>query len=811
MRASLFVGGLLCAWVCSLGVAQDLEPVGGNQVVEVQIEGTRNTDAAEVFKILTLRKGDDLTQPAVRQKVDEDLRAIVALGHYQDAIVATEPVLGGQRVIYQVLEYPLIGAVEFSGNRRVGSGRLLDEIGFDRRTRVFASPEQISQYRDKLQLYYQQKSIPEVELITQTEKRGENEVTLHFIVNESRKAKVTEVHFEGNTALTDRFLAKQVKTKRSWSIIRRRLDPTQLEIDVERIKQLYRDRGYLDVQVAAREPELKEKGYSVTFNIEEGQPYTVNQITMQGNALFTTEELFSAMKTGTGQIYNESQFNTDLQGIVEKYREQGYLRASVRPELEPHRDTCRVDVVVRFAENDVVYLGNLQIQGVTNLEQPGQEPQPAPLKSKDFVVLREVRLEDNERISWTAVDRAGKIYCASEEYILDWSEIKRSKRRLDQLGYFTRNGVSFEPELTADPDVMDLILRLEEQRTGLISFGVGYSTEFGPSVFFNLQENNFLGRGMRFGLSADVGKRRTSFDLNFEEPHLFDSDVSMAWNVYDITTDKFQSRDFEDHRTGGSVRFGTELWEDVFGYIRLRYEDVEIEDVVEGVFTDVIYPEEYLNRSSSTGSVTLSLVNNTTDFPISPTSGYRNSISVETAGLVGENEFVKGIAESSFYRKVTKKLVLALNGQVGLVQGYGDTDVVPLQERFFMGGANTIRGFEYGAVGPRDHIRIFGVNADGFFEQIKEVRVGGEDMLLFKGELRYPITEVLEGVAFLDAGGTWREAGDFDLGDMRYSTGLGLRVNLPIGALIRLDFGIPLNAEGHEEKQPIHFSFGQSF
>ncbi|HNT35371.1 MAG TPA: BamA/TamA family outer membrane protein, partial [bacterium] len=543
--------------------------------------------------------------------------------------------------------------------------------------------------------------------------------------------------------------------------------------------------------------------------------YAVGKIRLEGNTLFGEDEIRQAMLTDRGQVFNQSQFVKDLETVRDLYRDQGYILAQIQPRLDKDEQNDVVDVTLSISEGYLIFLGNVIVQGVTTFDDGTREA--IGLKTRDHVILREIRMSWDERIAWKKVGSDPSVYEQKDDvaqereepYVLDWGEVKKSKRRLENLGFFKKDRVEFEPQLTEDPEMMDLLVRLEEQHTGNISFGAGFSTEYGASLFFGLSEKNLFGRGQALDLSGEIGSRRQSFRIGFTEPYLFDSDYSFGADLYNTTIERFSGRDFQENRKGGSIRIGRQFWEHYTWYVRLKHEAVKLDDVFYGggrVVTEEM-PPEYEELSTKVNSLTLTLVKDTRDLFQAPTKGYKNLVSLEQAGF-GGTPFTKVKAETSWYTKLTQKMVLAVNGELGAIGEFSDE--IPLSERFFLGGAETVRGYEYGTISPVDFISYWR-DDHGLYLDRRDVRVGGEEMMLLKTEVRYPITDIIEGVVFVDAGGTWRELGDFDTGVIRYSTGLGLRIQLPIGAMIRLDYGHALNPDEYQDTQPIHFSFGHSF
>lgn len=806
MGIQLMAAGRLCA-----------QTLPENRVSEIAVRGLIHASEDEIRKVISVQLGDDITRRETELKIRRDISSITALKKFRTVSVADEDVATGKRIIYQVYEYPILVDATFAGNHKLRTRTLREEMLPEKKRMIFLSPEVEKQHVEKLRQYCQKKGYSNIGIEHRTEVTGEGEATIHFTIEEGSRTKITEAYVDGNYFFTHKQVFKSIRSRPSWFIFTRRYNKAQMDADLATIEQMYRDNGYLDVKATADTPtpSYKRGGVAINISVEEGAQYVTGKVRIEGNTLFGEDEIRETMLTDRGEVFNQSQFFKDLDAVRDLYRDQGYILAQVQPRLEKDENNDVVDVNLNVVEGHLIFLGNLIVQGVTTFDDGTREP--IGLKTRDYVILREIRMSWYERIPWKKIGRDPSLYTQQESvmeereepYVLDWGEIKKSKRRLENLGFFKKDRVEFEPQLTEDPEIMDLLVRLEEQHTGNISFGAGFSTEYGASLFFGLSEKNLFGRGQALDLSGEIGSRRRSFRIGFTEPYLFNSDYSFGADLYNTTIERFSGRDFQENRKGGSIRIGRKFWENYSWFVRLKHEAVELDEVFYrgGRVVTQDMPPEYEELSTKVNSLTLTLAKDTRDYFQAPTKGYRNVASIEQAGF-GGTPFTKVKAETSWYTKLSEKLVLAVNGEVGAIAEFSDE--IPLSERFFLGGAETVRGYEYGTISPVDYISYWR-DDHGLYLDRRDVRVGGEEMLLLKTEVRYPITDIIEGVVFVDAGGTWRELGDLDTGVIRYSTGLGLRIQLPIGAMIRLDYGHALNPDRYQDTQPIHFSFGHSF
>ncbi len=782
------------------------------RIEEVRIEGTQNVDPESIRQVLEVQTGQDLSKGEVQLTVREDVKRAAKVPGVKDVLVTSEPLTEGIRLIFEISEYPLLSELRFSGNKKYDDERLRRELGFVRKAgifryeqaQVFNSPLQEKQYIDKLMEIYQEKGFARTEVTTEAENLTEDTVALRFDIREGKKFVLVKTEFEGNEDFTPKEILKgaRIRTKKPWwHLFAKAVKQEDLDADVLRLTRFYEDSGHYRVKVEQDEPEVirKDRGVKVVFRIEEGETYNFGEVSAAGNRIFSTTEIVEKRYTAPGVLFNRTELEKDAFEIGDQYRSQGYIYTVVQPTLKPRDEDREIDLTWDIAESSRFRLGEIHPEGVVELEDKSIED--VPLKTKDYVILREFDLKRGD--------------------VLDWSRIRRSERDLLNLGYFKRMENVYparlkygaQPELVeGSTDTLDIRLRLEEEPTGLVTFGGGYSTASGASVFVGVQERNLFGRGWRANVGATIGTRRQSYQLSFTEPYLFGSDYSLTLDLYRRFQDAYGGREFDDTRTGGSLRLSKEIADDLYASVRYKLEQVEIGDIDKKGTRATYRPEVYQEDTTTTSSLTFGLTHDTRDYIMNPSRGHRYSGSVELAGLGGDTEFWKAIGEASWYHLLAKRLILAMDLEMGWAEPFGGTDLLPLQERFFMGGANSVRGFEEGGLGPREpFIVLRRLNSGVWYDDQDDVAIGGELEFQTRTELRYEITDQIQGVVFLDSGAVWEEASDLDFSDLRLSTGVGLRVNLPIGAAIRLDLGYPLIQEDTDDTRVFHFGFNQSF
>lgn len=772
---------------------------------EVRVDGAAYTDEQTVRDLITVRAGDDLSSPAVQQRIRDDVRAIFALGYYSDVYTAPELDASGAVFTYHVQEKPRITDIRFEGNEKYKRNRLLRELGLEDEWRLmFFDDRQAQSLVDTLREFYITQAFPNVSISWSAEDGAEpNTRSLVMTIDEGEKRPVEEIEFIGNQVLSDKLLKDRIETKESWwFIIKNEYNEEIAKLDALRLQRAYWDYGYLDAQVELLPVEPYDGGLKVSFEIDEGEPYTLGAIELSGNTLFSDEQLLDKIESKPGDRFEAGRLQQQEIEMLNLYREQGYLDVSAPalPEQivkDEENKVANLNVVIREAPRK--YLGQVDIQGVITLDDGTVVPtQEGEFKTKDFVVTREIELVEGEPI--------------------DWTQVLESDRNLVNTGFFKSNPFpqrgqlnlvpGFERVPTSDPNIENLLLRLEEEQTGSLSFGGGVSTTYGPSVFATLSENNLFGYGVRGSVTGEFGEFRTRAILSFFEPYLLGSDISLDWDIFWIDTRGFGGRRFDEERIGTTFLFSKEItdeFEFLFGF-KIEDTDLSPESGTRFDLDPVTIPDVFNIGKNLTTSVTVGFDYDTRDFRLDPTDGIFARSTVEIAGLA-DNEFIKQRNEFNYYKQLFERTVLAASTQFEWGFAYGDPDFLPLQERFFVGGSRTVRGFEEGGIGQSERV-FFKDPVLGSFRTF----LGGEAAHVNNLEMRYRFSEVVQGVAFFDVGTSWPELGDIDPSEYRMSTGLGIRIKIPfVNALIRFDFPFVLRKFDDDDTEIFHFSFGQTF
>lgn len=758
-----------CIISCLPAIAEE-EP-GQKLVKYVDVKNNKTVSGATILSKLKTKKGDMFSQKVV----DEDLKRLYLLGFFSDVSVSIEDVQDGVGVVFTVIEKASLTKIVFIGNRVFNSKKL--ESTVQSKLSEFADERKLKKDADSIKDLYEKKGYPWVEVTYKIEvDEANNPSKAIFTINEGAKAVVRKIDLLGNTAFSDKRIAKIMKSRTAGFFRSGVYKKEVLEDDMERIKNFYKQAGYLDVKPEYEiifQEKARKKWIEVAVRIEEGRKYVAGDIGLSGNAVFSSEELKALLKMKQGDTFTEEALHADVGSIQEHYFDKGYIMARVRPDTILNVETDRIDITYVLSEGEVAYVNKINVRGNT--------------KTKDIVIRRELRIKPGERY--------------------DGAKLKRSKERLYNLGYF--EDITFDTEETDEPDKRDLVVDVKETKTGEFSFGGGFSSVDKLIGFVEIEQKNFdmlnfptfTGDGQDIKLRGEFGSTRKNYLLSWTEPWIFNKPLSFGFDLYAEEHDKSGSTGYayDETRQGGDIRLGKEFNEFLRGDFTYRIESVDISNLDSNV-SQSLKDEEGKNTVVSTIT---QLTNDTTDNKFNPTKGSVVTGSIEVAGgpFGGDKDFAKFFNSISRYSEIGP-FVLELKLRDGVVTTYGgDNGAVPVYERFFAGGTYTIRGYKERDIGPKDQ------SGDP---------VGGGTLAISNIELTAPIMENLKGALFVDAGNVWpvpdsKPKGGKASGGVRVGVGVGVRIKTPIGP-IKLDYGFPVNPDdGQSDTGRVHFSMSRGF
>ncbi len=741
---------------------QQLPPV---KSIEVQFVGPQSVSKEKILANMRTRVG----KPYSSTVTEEDVRNLYATNNVTNVRIFGEPQGDGVKVIVVVQTKSTVSEVLINGVTRFKPGKIRDQI--NTKPGDALSESALNADKQKIIEYYQGKGYGDVDVTFHTkatDATGTAQVT--FDVAEGVRSKIDNVNFEGNTVLSRKQLLKVIKTKHKgllqiFSSTAGKLNSDQLEADREAIRALYNSKGYIDAEV--REPAIvrHDQKVDVTFPVVEGREYRVGKVTYSGARVFPLDELTKGLQLKAGGVYSPQGLAADRKALGDLYGSKGYLDLQVSATPSPGGAGI-VNVDFRLDEGIQYYVDKVNIAGNT--------------RTKDKVVRRELPLAPGD--------------------IFNTNRMQAGQARLENLKYFSKVDVRPAEPLISVPGRRDLDVDVTETRTGSFNFGAGFSSIDNLLGFVELTQGNFdvagwprfQGAGQKFRVRAQYGTQRKDFIISLTEPYFLDQKLSLGGELY-YRDASYTSSVYDERRYGGAISLRKPLGEFTAGRLEYRLEEVGIHNFDDGVSQEIRSEEGDLLKSQ----ISLGVTNDTRDRIYIPRRGHRIDAQAYFSGLGGDEKIYGFDLEASQYIHLPGDTILTLEAQVAGVDGWGSDDRVPIFDRLYLGGPNSLRGFSYRDVGPKDE------NGEP---------VGGRTLARFTVEYTFPIVESVRGAIFYDAGFVNRASWDFGTGNINSDVGIGLLLELPALGPIRIDYGIPIQADkDNDSSGKFQFNVGYKF
>ncbi len=736
-----------------------LRILGKERLHHIEVKGNRRIEADAIQSQMQTREGE-LVSPI---RLREDLKAIYRMGYFTDVKFDVSDTPEGRVLTVIVAEKPAIRDISFRGNTKVKDKALLEAMEI--KTLSVASESVIKEAIEKGLRVYRGKGYYEASMTYDLLPITPEEVNLVFNVNEGGPVYVKDISFEGVQAFKTSKLKGLMETKeKGWvPLISRitgagKLSRDILERDTEKIGAYYFNHGYIKAKVGEPRVDIRQGRVYITIPITEGPQYKVGKIDLQGDLLDDKETLRKKLDIIGEEIYSREVIQKDISTLSDFYADQGYANADVTPLLRENEEKLTVDITFDISQGKKVYFERIEIAG--------------NIKTRDKVIRREMRVYEQELFSAT--------------------KLKESMRNLRRLEYF--EDVNFSTTPGSAPDRMNLKVTIKERPTGTFGVGVGYSTQDRLVGMVEVSQNNLFGRGQRLQVQAIIGSIASRYRISFLEPYFLDRPLGLGVDAYNW------SRAFDEYtRTsfGGSVRLSHPLrWKYTHAFWSYRYENVSLTDLTfSALQTPAIVEARDIHNTSA---MTFGVRRDSRDSIFLPTKGSDQSVSVEWAGLGGDVAFIRYILDAAFYFPWKARTVWVLHGRVGYLQAL-DYGRQPAYELFYLGGIDSIRGFKYAEISPRDPDTLDRVGGDRFFQ--------------INTEYRFPFPLLnkygIVGLAFFDCGNVYGAPNTL-VPNVRTSAGGGIRWYSPMGPL-RVEWGYNLNKKPWERQSAWEFSVGGAF
>ncbi len=775
-------------------------PISHIGTISVKFVGMANVSEQVVRANMALREDTDLDESLI----DRDIRSLYKTGLFEFIEVKRESLTGNTvNLVIEVTPKFRVLAIRYQGAKAYKDHRLSKEIKTVQNGSL--DERQVKDDAQKIYEFYQKGGFNQAQVTYSIERnRSTGFGTVTFKIREGAKVKIAAINFVGNDHIKAKKLRKEMETKKwhmfSWLTGSGRLKDDEFDDDLNKLRDYYREDGYLDVDIPEDKITFdypKPSQLVITIRITEGRQYRIGDITFSGNKVHSARLLQFLPRQHKGMIFCPSKLDKDVETIEDFYGRDGYLdpETHVRLVRKPNLQTGNIDIEYQITEGEKFQVESINIAGNT--------------KTKSVVILRELVLGPGDVFSSVLM--------------------KISKLRLENTRFF-EDPLNVTAESTNIPGRRNLKISVTEARTGNLTFGAGFSTLEKAVVFAEVTQSNFdfknrksffQGDGQKFRLRFQVGSQSSEIILSFEEPWLFQRELGLGFNLFRTTSD-YNSSYYQEVRTGGEIFLRKRLFNWLEGRLGYTYEIVSIDNVAPNAPISI----QLLAGNTKTSKLSLTLSQDTRDKIINPTRGVYASFQADMAGgiLGGDNNWYRLDFHGSRFFPIAEfqDQVLALIGRAGIIQSFGDsrkqitrtfnfsdpttgvvtpvslayTPDVPFYDKYFLGGPNDLRGFEFRGVGPKD------TNGEP---------IGGKSYAFLSLEYSFDVVKPVRFAVFYDAGFVNAAAYDFSPAQYNDNFGIGLRLFVA-GAPLALDFGIPLTSDHFNRKgTQFNFSFGTRF
>ncbi|MFN4281974.1 MAG: outer membrane protein assembly factor BamA [Alphaproteobacteria bacterium] len=758
------MAGLLAAWLLLAAIALPAPALAqdGGRISEIRVEGLQRIEPETVLSYLTVKAGDTFNA----EQSDGSLKALFATGLFADVSLRRE----GAALIIRVVENPIINRLAFEGNDIIDRETLEREVQL--RPRVVYTRTRVQADVKRILDVYRRRGRFAATVEPKVIQQSQNRVDLVFEINEGPATKIRQITFVGNKRFSDSQLqgviASQESSWLSFLLSDDIYDPDQLQNDRELLRRFYLSQGYADFRVISAVAELTpdREDFFVTFTIEEGPRYKFGKVDMTTQLKdLDVETLRAVIEHDTDDWYNANEVEDVVNKLTDAVGSQGYGFVDVRPRVERDRDNQKVDITYEINEGPRVFVERIDIIGNT--------------RTQDRVIRREFRLIEGDAFNT--------------------AKLNRSRQRIRDLGYFKTAEVRRIEG--SSPDKTVLQVQVEEQSTGSLNIGGGFSSSQGLISVIQVTERNLMGKGQRATAKLLLGTTTQEAMVGFTEPYFLDRNLSAGIDVSQITREKVSSIRFEEKVTGVTLRTGFNYNERLSHGFNYRI----AQDEISNVNTDSSVYLRAQEGESTISAIGHTLAYDTRDSRLDPSEGYYLRFGNTLAGVGGSERFLKTDASAVIYFPLFDNWVLSSSARAGYIENLND-EPLNLSDRFFVGG-DSFRGFERGGLGARDRTTSDSLGSTlyyvGSVELAVPINVGRE--FAMKG---YFFTDVGAATGIEDV----KQAGSpiDDSTAPRVVVGVGLGLKTPFGP-VRIDLGFPIVKETFDQTEVFSFNFGSRF
>ncbi len=742
-------------------------------VKDIRVEGLQRTEPGTIFNYLPVQAGDTMNN----EKATRAIKSLYGTGFFKDVRVEAD----GDVLLITVQERSVIAKIDFSGNRAFPSDKMregLKQINISEG--LIFDKSQLDRAEQEIKRQYLATGKYGATVKTVVSPLERNRVGVRFEIEEGVVAKIRDINIVGNDDFSiDDLRAEFLLTTPNWMSWWNKDDQyskQKLTADLETLKSFYMNQGYLAFSVDSTQVSIStdKQDIYITVNITEGEKYTISGAKLAGELQLPKQELLPLIKFKKGDTFNRQLVTETSKALSDRLSNEGYAFSNVNaiPEINKEEHTAAFTFFVDLGRR--VYVRRINLTGNT--------------RTKDEVLRREMRQLES---SWYAGDK-----------------IQRSKVRLDRTSFFEQVDIE-TPAVPGSADQVDININVVEKSTGSVQIGAGLSSNDGVVLGFTVSQQNFLGTGNRVNLQVNTSKTNTIYSLSYTDPYFTPDGISRGFDLYrrDVDTGNSSTTDIGTYSSssyGAGVRFGLPLTEKSFFSTGLTADTTKID-------LENDSPIQYIdfcgNRSGcNANSLQLSAgwTYDSRDNTLFPNRGVLQRLTAEVAVPELDLEYYKIQYRHAWFKDVFKNVTFMLNGEFGYADSYGDSPF-PFFKNFYAGGVNSIRGYENGTIGPRG---VDPARGDDF-------SVGGTKRIVTNAEVFVPVPLIKDSSqfrlsVFFDSGNVYGEDESLSLGELKYSTGLGVSWFSPFGPL-KLVFAKALNEEEGDQTETLQFQLGQQF
>jgi outer membrane protein insertion porin family len=777
---------LAAVYPLPVAASQTLQPgpslaqMDSGTISDIRIEGVQRIEPETVRSYLQIQPGDAWDE----ERIDSSLKALFATGLFADVSLSRV----GNTLVVKVVENPIINRIAFEGNHRLDEKDLNAEIQL--RPRVVYTRTRVQNDVKRILDLYRRHGRFGATVEPKVIQLSENRVDLVFEINEGEFTGVKSINFVGNHQFSDGKLRGIIQTKESrwyrFLSTEDTYDPDRLTYDRELLRKFYLSEGYADFRVVSAVAELTpdRDGFIVTFTLDEGERYHFGKVDVNIKLKdLPKEEVLPLLTVHPGDWYNAEAVEKSISVLTDALGNRGFAFVEIKPNVTRNREDHTIDITFDVQEGPQVYVERIDIVGNA--------------RTLDKVIRREFQLVEGDAFNTT--------------------KMQRSQQRIKNLGFFKKVEVTNSPG--SAPDKTVVTAEVEEQSTGELSLGLGFSTTDGPLVDINVRERNFLGRGQDVRIGAVVSLRSQQIDLSYTEPYFLDKNIAAGIDIFEVKTSPTANfftgvtPPYQQFSYGGALRAGWQITDNLRQTLKYtaRSDDIINLQPTTSLFI-VLESGEHL--TSEIGQV---LLYDRRDDRLDPTSGYYASVGNDFAGVGFGVDYVRNKVTAGYYYPVAPEWVLSLTGEAGDIFGWNGQNVL-LQDRFFVGGDN-LRGFQSAGIGPRDTVSGDALGGQKYYVGSvtlgvplglpKELGVSGRIFSDFGSLYQIEPTQiVLTPAQLAQTGGVQPEVEQSPA--VRASVGVGVSWKSPVGP-IRLDLAYPVRKESFDKTQFFRVSFGTKF